>query len=86
MFLHLHENIRRQIQHTFFYYFDTVGVFFISSFPLLYNLKFRYKKRPLSWKEDVFCMERIAGIEPVTSAWEANILPLNYIRMSVFIL
>ena len=27
-----------------------------------------------------FSLERIAGIEPVTPAWEAGVLPLNYIR------
>ena len=26
-------------------------------------------------------VKRITGIEPATSAWEANILPLNYIRI-----
>ena len=26
-------------------------------------------------------MERITGIEPASSAWKADILPLNYIRM-----
>ena len=26
-------------------------------------------------------MERMMGIEPTCFAWEANILPLNYIRM-----
>gem|GEM_PF-5805738 len=25
-------------------------------------------------------LERIAGIEPATSAWEANVMPFNYIR------
>ena len=25
-------------------------------------------------------MERMMGIEPTTSAWEAEVLPLNYIR------
>lgn len=25
-------------------------------------------------------MERITGIEPALSAWEAEVLPLNYIR------
>jgi hypothetical protein len=25
-------------------------------------------------------MERVMGIEPTTSAWEAEILPLNYTR------
>jgi hypothetical protein len=26
-------------------------------------------------------MERVRGIEPPTSAWEADVLPLNYTRM-----
>ena len=26
-------------------------------------------------------MERITGIEPASSAWEAEVLPLDYIRM-----
>ena len=29
-------------------------------------------------------MERMTGIEPALSAWEAEVLPLNYIRMSDF--
>jgi hypothetical protein len=32
---------------------------------------------PLSW---AFFMERMTGIEPACSAWEADVLPLNYIR------
>jgi hypothetical protein len=31
----------------------------------------------LSWESEV---ERMAGIEPALSAWEADVLPLNYIR------
>ena len=27
-------------------------------------------------------MERMMGVEPTTVAWEATVLPLNYIRMS----
>ena len=30
-----------------------------------------------------FHMERITGIEPVTSAWEADVLPLNYTRRNL---
>ena len=26
-------------------------------------------------------MERVMGIEPTTSAWKAEVLPLNYTRM-----
>jgi hypothetical protein len=32
---------------------------------------------PLTW---AFFMERMTGIEPAYSAWEADVLPLNYIR------
>jgi hypothetical protein len=27
-------------------------------------------------------MERMTGIEPALSAWEAEVLPLNYIRVT----
>ena len=27
-------------------------------------------------------VERIMGVEPTTSAWEANVLPINYIRIT----
>ena len=27
--------------------------------------------------------ERMTGIEPASSAWEADILPMNYIRIAV---
>jgi hypothetical protein len=33
---------------------------------------------PLTW---AFFMERMTGIEPAFSAWEADVLPLNYIRV-----
>ena len=26
------------------------------------------------------CLERVTGIEPALSAWEADVLPLNYTR------
>lgn len=29
-------------------------------------------------------MERVTGIGPVTTAWEAVVLPLNYTRVTVF--
>jgi hypothetical protein len=28
-------------------------------------------------------LERVAGIEPASSAWKAEVLPLNYTRMDV---
>jgi hypothetical protein len=31
----------------------------------------------LSW---AFVVERVTGIEPALSAWEADVLPLNYTR------
>ena len=31
----------------------------------------------LAW---AFTLERVTGIEPALSAWEADVLPLNYIR------
>ena len=33
---------------------------------------------PLTW---AFGMERMTGIEPAYSAWEADVLPLNYIGL-----
>lgn len=34
----------------------------------------------------ILFLERIAGIEPVTPAWEAGVLPLNYIRICSIIM
>jgi hypothetical protein len=34
-------------------------------------------KMPLNWR---FALERVTGIEPALSAWEADVLPLNYTR------
>jgi hypothetical protein len=31
----------------------------------------------LTWR---FALERVTGIEPALSAWEADVLPLNYTR------
>ena len=33
---------------------------------------------PLTWASS---LERMTGIEPAYSAWEADVLPLNYIRI-----
>ena len=30
-------------------------------------------------------MERITGVEPASSAWEADVLPMNYIRIITII-
>ena len=32
----------------------------------------------LTWR---FALERVTGIEPALSAWEADVLPLNYTRV-----
>ena len=45
----------------------------------------QYDKKPsqiaLSYAlRGLFSLERIMGVEPTTSAWEANVLPINYIR------
>ena len=39
-----------------------------------------HKKALQSLKLQGFYLERMMGIEPTTSAWEAEVLPLNYIR------
>ena len=38
------------------------------------------KERPPVIRRRPCLLERTAGIEPVQSAWEAGILPLNYVR------
>ncbi len=50
-----------------------------------HKIRFRAQKSPLEDTRgeigsSVTLVERIAGVEPVTSAWEANVLPINYIR------
>ena len=42
--------------------------------PFLHSCLFRQKKPTGE-------MERMMGVEPTTVAWEATVLPLNYIRM-----
>ena len=44
----------------------------------------RRQKPAVSEKEAAgFKLERIMGIEPTYPAWEAGVLPMNYIRSSV---
>ena len=31
---------------------------------------------------EALCLERMMGVEPTLSAWEANVLPMNYIRVT----
>ena len=38
------------------------------------------KKPPLSVKTKAVFLERATGIEPASSAWEADVLPMNYAR------
>ncbi len=33
------------------------------------------------FKRSIACIQRITGIEPASPAWEAGVLPMNYIRM-----
>jgi hypothetical protein len=39
-------------------------------------------KRPLAGTFRLEFLERVTGIEPAFSAWEADVLPLNYTRRS----
>ena len=41
-------------------------------------------KTCLLYTSRVVLLERVAGIEPATSAWEADVLPLNYTRIFFF--
>jgi hypothetical protein len=34
-----------------------------------------------AWADERFYVEPMTGIEPAYSAWEADVLPLNYIGM-----
>ena len=41
----------------------------------------KQQKKPLQMQGQ----KRMTGIEPASKAWEAFILPMNYIRMDLFI-
>src|SRR5262245_25445832 len=41
------------------------------------ELESHVRREPLTWD---FTLERVTGIEPALSAWEADVLPLNYTR------
>ena len=43
------------------------------------------KKRGRQFLKLPSCMERMTGIEPAYSAWEADVLPMNYIRVTISI-
>ena len=46
----------------------------------------RRLRRPLLYPTELWAqMERVKGIEPSQSAWKADVLPLNYTRLCVFI-
>ena len=47
-----------------------------NSFKKQYELNFVSKTAT----EKLQCLERATGIEPAFSAWEADVLPLNYAR------
>jgi hypothetical protein len=48
---------------------------------VLYRLSYTGVKGNLS--DSVMRLEREAGIEPAYSAWKADVLPLNYSRLSL---
>jgi hypothetical protein len=39
-----------------------------------------FSLRPWRYCSDSIDMERVVGIEPTSSAWKAEVLPLNYTR------
>ena len=41
------------------------------------------KKKGLRANVTLNFMERVMGIEPTLSAWEAEVLPLNYTRQTI---
>ncbi len=47
----------------------------------LKNAMPRLSKKRNTALQPVLCMERVKGIEPSSSAWKAEVLPLNYTRM-----
>lgn len=42
-------------------------------------------KNPAGSPTGFFVLERVRGIEPPYSAWEADVLPLNYTRINYII-
>lgn len=42
-------------------------------------------KNPAGSPTEFFALERVRGIEPPYSAWEADVLPLNYTRINCII-
>ena len=51
---------------------------------LSYRHILSYKENE-DFSQDLLSMERVMGIEPTCSAWKADILPLNYTRMSAWL-
>ena len=41
----------------------------------------RKQVKPFCRFDLLFCLERVTGIEPASSAWKAEVLPLNHTRM-----
>ena len=46
----------------------------------LYRPKVQRSETSPAW---TFTLERVTGIEPALSAWEADVLPLNYTRVQL---
>ena len=51
---------------------------------ILFLKMVKKKSRPIGGNT-FFEVERAMGIEPTSKAWEAFILPMNYIRMDLFV-
>ena len=45
------------------------------------KLELRRQMLKKQYRYAVFYLERVKGIEPSFSAWEADVLPLNYTRL-----
>ncbi len=50
-------------------------------FGVIESTRPRRPNRPPTWMDVRLSMERVTGIEPALSAWEADVLPLNYTRV-----
>jgi hypothetical protein len=53
---------------------------FLYYFSIFENLLIKKRIDQSDQCVDSLCMERVMGIEPTTSAWKAEVLPLNYTR------
>jgi hypothetical protein len=52
----------------------------LSFFTVVVNIAFRVNNGQPEQSDLLSMRERVTGIEPALSAWEADVLPLNYTR------